>query len=561
MRQNPHVRICGGPGSATTLVYPTAVQVFKIHQPYHESDHVLNIAYNILCGGHTLDDIELRRTDRVFLDALGTDSLPDPTTAGDFCRRFDADRIEALMDALNETRLTVWQRCPGLTEQTARIDGDGTLVPTTGTCKEGMDIAYTGLWGYHPLVVSLANTGEPLFLKNRSGNRPSHEGVLPYFDKAIALCRRAGFTDILLRGDTDFALTRAFDRWTDAGVRFVFGYDATQTMVQWGETAPPALYTTLVRRANRALQTRARPARVKDRIVRERGFKNITTVSEAVVDFDYQPTACTRPYRVVALKKNLSVEKGEHVLFDDIRYFFYITNDTTLSCIEVVQEARQRCDQENLIAQLKGGVRALHAPVNTLHANWAYMVMASLAWSLKAWVALALPIVPRGRARHTEEQRRLLRMDFRTFLAAFVNVPCQIVTSGRRVIFRLLAWNPWQYVFFRFVAATSPAGTTKGRKEPHIHDHNPDASPVAAGPGGVRLACRGMCGTVASSLCDDLHGWAALVLGLAPRRLGPAIGRVDHFVGKAPARRWSSCWVARRARRSTRRPSTTGCMS
>ena len=113
-------------------------------------------------------------------------------------------------------RLAVWQRCPGLTEQTARIDGDGTLVPTTGACKEGMDISYNGIWGYHPLVVSLANTGEPLFLKNRSGNRPSHEGVIPYFDKAIALCRRAGFRDILLRGDTDFALTTAFDRWTDA---------------------------------------------------------------------------------------------------------------------------------------------------------------------------------------------------------------------------------------------------------------------------------------------------------------------------------------------------------
>ena len=221
----------------------TAVQVFKIHQPYYESDHVLNIAYNVLCGGHTLDDIELRRNDRVFLDALGTDSIPDPTTAGDFCRRFDAARIEALMDAINETRLAVWQRCPGLTEQTARIDGDGTLVPTTGACKEGMDIAYNGLWGYSPLVVSLANTGEPLFLKNRSGNRPSHEGAIPYFDKAIALCRRAGFRDILLRGDTDFALTTAFDRWTDAGVRFVFGYDATRTMVQWGQSAPPVLYT------------------------------------------------------------------------------------------------------------------------------------------------------------------------------------------------------------------------------------------------------------------------------------------------------------------------------
>ena len=434
----------------------STVRVFKIHQPYYESDHVLNIAYNILCGGQTLDDIELRRNDRVFLDALGTDSIPDPTTAGDFCRRFDADRIEALMDAINETRLAVWQRCPGLTEQTARIDGDGTLVPTTGACKEGMDMSYNGIWGDHPLVVSLANTGEPLFLKNRSGNRPSHEGVIPYFDKAIALCRRAGFRDILLRGDTDFALTTAFDRWTDASVRFVFGYDATATMVLWGETAPPALYDTLVRRAERAMKTRPRqrPARVKDRIVRERGFRKITTVSEEVVDFDYQPTTCQRSYRVVALKKNLSVEKGEHVLFDDIRYFFYITNDRDLSCTEVVREARQRCDQENLIAQLKGGVRALHAPVNTLHANWAYMVMAALAWSLKAWVALWLPIAPRWRQRHAEEQRRLLRMDFRTFLGAFINVPCQVLTQGRRVIYRLLAWNPWQYIFFRFVDAT-----------------------------------------------------------------------------------------------------------
>ena len=80
------------------------VDVLKAHRPYHESDHVLNIAYNILCGGQTLEDIELRRNDEVFLDALGVEAIPDPTTAGDFCRRFEREDVEALMEAINETR-------------------------------------------------------------------------------------------------------------------------------------------------------------------------------------------------------------------------------------------------------------------------------------------------------------------------------------------------------------------------------------------------------------------------------------------------------------------------
>ena len=216
------------------------------------------------------------------------------------------------------------------------------------------------------------------------------------------------------------------------------------------------MYQELVREAERVFKTkpRERPDNVKDRIVVERGYENIKLVSEQVVDFEHKPTKCARAYRVVALRKNLSHEKGELALFDEVRYFFYITNDLTLSNEEVVREANKRCNQENLIEQLKNGVRALHAPVNTLNANWAYMVMASLAWSLKAWVALTLPINARWRERHVAEQLELLRMEFRAFLAAFINVPTQIVRSGRRLIYRLLSWNPWQHVFFRFVDST-----------------------------------------------------------------------------------------------------------
>ncbi len=157
------------------------LHLLKLYLPYRESDHVLNIAYNALCEGRTLEDIEQRRNDETFLDALGAERIPDPTTAGDFCRRFAAADIGRLHDAIDEARLNVWSRQGDDFFAQATIDMDGHLVGTTGECKQGMDIAYDGTWGYHPLLLSLAETGEVLFIKNRSGNRPSHEG-------AAALC-------------------------------------------------------------------------------------------------------------------------------------------------------------------------------------------------------------------------------------------------------------------------------------------------------------------------------------------------------------------------------------
>lgn len=456
----------GGIGALVSLVarlglaerLDASLELLKLHRPYHESDHVLNIAYNVLCGGRTLDDIELRRNDRVFLDLLGARALPDPTTAGDFCRRFRAEDVWTLLDALNDTRVQVWkQRGPALTEQVARIDADGVVVSTFGERKQGMDFnGHKRVWGYHPLVVSLANTQEPLFVVNRSGNRPSHEQAPEVLDKAIAVVRRGGFEQILLRGDTDFSMTRHLDRWTDQGVRFVFGYKAGKPMISRAQAVPEDDYDELVRKASGIFEgtPRAKQPRVKERIVRERAYLNKVLESEEVAEFEHKPSRAKKTYRIIALKKNIREERGQLCLDNVVRYFFYVTNDREMTPEQVVFEANGRCDQENLNAHLKGGIRALHAPLNTLEANWAYMVMVSLAWSLKAWFALLLPSSPRWRERHEAERERLVRMEFRTFLNRIMLVPAQVVRTGRRLVLRLLAWRPDLHLLVRSLAAS-----------------------------------------------------------------------------------------------------------
>jgi Transposase DDE domain group 1 len=429
------------------------LHLLKRHLPYHESDHVLNIAYNLLAGGSRLEHIEARRNDEAFLDALGAERIPDPTTAGDFCRRFTEGDVERLMDTLNGTRLRVWEQQPPEFFDEAFLDVDGTLAPTDGWCKQGVDIAYNGTWGYHPLVVSLAHTAEPLFLVNRSGNRPSHEQADVHLDKATALCRRAGFRRITYRGDTDFSQTRHLDRWDRESIRFIFGIDAMANLKDLAKHLDDLKYSELERPPRYTIKTAPRQARErhKERIVAERQFDTLKLVGEEVAEFEYRPVACKRTYRVIVLRKKLVVEKGQLWLFEPDRYFFWITNDRTTPASEIVFLANDRCDQENLIAQLKSGVKALAMPVDNLVSNGAYMVMASLAWSLKAWAALLLPENPRWAEKHRAEKRSLLRMEFSTFSVALIQVPCQIVRTAGRIVYRLLSWNPWQGVFLRLV--------------------------------------------------------------------------------------------------------------
>jgi hypothetical protein len=415
------------------------LQLLKVHLPYHESDHVLNLAYNVLCGGTRLEDIERLRHDTAYMNALGADLIPDPTTAGDFCRRFTEADVVELMECINAVRPQLWRsRGRDLLGRVAYIDVDGTLAPTSGKRKSGMDISYKGIWGYAPLIVSLANTKEVLYVINRPGNAPSHAGAAHWIDKAIEQVVPHA-ERVCVRGDTDFSLTVHFDRWA-AKADFIFGMDCNAALRvraealderSWKRLERKPKYETLTQQTRERFQTDE-----KERIVREREYVNLELNYEDVAEFRYQPGKCKRPYRVVVVRKNISRLKGEQVLLDEIRYFFYVTTRTRrdLSSAAVVRCANERCDQENVIEQLKNGVNALRVPLYDLVSNWAYMVLAALAWNLKSWFAMMM---------HLKSDRdTCIRMEFRRFLHSMILIPCRVIRRARGITLRLIGYQP-----------------------------------------------------------------------------------------------------------------------
>ena len=442
---------CGGLGAVHLMVkklgLPKEIDhrlfLLKRHLPYHESDHVLNLAYNALLDGVRLEDIELRRNDEAFLDSLGAQRIPDPTTSGDFTRRFDETAITELMEIYNTVRQRVWQQQPRGFLDEAIIDTDGTIAGTSGECKGGMSLSYKGIWGYAPLIVSLANTNEVLYLVNRPGNVVSHEGCAPWIDRAITLVKPHA-RRVLLRGDTDFTLTGELDRWDRQGVQFVFGMDAQPNVVKLAQALPEKEWQALERlpRYEIATEPRMKPHNVKEEVVRFKGYVNKVLVGESVAELKYQPGKCAQAYRLVVVRKNISVRQGETVLVDDLKYFFYLTNHPSYTAPEIVSLANGRGNQENVIEQLKNGVNAMRMPVNDLMSNWAYMVMTSLAWNLKAWFGLLLP----DRAKGLE----LMGMEFRRFLHSLIFLPAQIVRSGRKIIYRIMSYNSWVKDLFAF---------------------------------------------------------------------------------------------------------------
>jgi hypothetical protein len=451
LSERTRVLAYGGLGAIHTLITKLKlpqtindhVQVFSRHLPYFESDHILSLCYNMLTGGKTLEEVNRLRRDEAYLDALAVRRVPAPSTAGDFLRRFDEAAILKLQQAINTVRLKVWKKQPRGFRKRATIDVDGTIIQTDAECKEGIDYcAYKRQWGYAPLLVSLAQTREPLFVVNRPGSAVSHLGAAPWIDRALDLVSRV-FDEIWLRGDTDFSLTEHFDKWHRRGVKFIFGYDAMPNLVKIAEALPEAAWSLFERPPAYAVKTKTRrkPKRVKQQIVHERGYKKITLVQEDLAEFAYKPGKCRKAYRMLVLRKTEHITRGGQLVEERERYLFYITNEEETTAEAMVLFIDGRCDQENTIEQLKNGVPAFNAPCDTLQANWVAMVIGALAWSLKAWYGL---LIEEPRLRH-----QVVRMEFKQFLERFICLPCQVVRQGRRLLYQIVHFSVDTLTFLR----------------------------------------------------------------------------------------------------------------
>jgi hypothetical protein len=420
------------------------VEVLKLHLPYHESDHVLAQAMSLYVGGTCLEDMMLLQHDEAVKRMLGACRLPDPTTAGDFLRRFDTERnpeaLAGLRQANDELQERVWRRLSRRERRRrqrewAAVDIDSHIKELCGEQKEGADFSYTGKWSYHPLLVSLASTGECLSITNRPGNVQSSDGVEQVVDEVLPRLRRS-FDKVVVRGDSAFDIQELRQVIEAHGAYFAFVGRAFTGRPEQAAALPDKAFRPFRTRAARQRsgnQTRPgyKPRRSKPnrrrQCARRRRFREKCLVSQHVAETAYQPPGTTQNYRLVVRRQLISNRKGQELLFDEYRYRYVVTNlPARVSAEEVIDLTYERCDQENLIEQMGSGLAAWRMPVAEFDGNSAWLEIARLAWNMAKWIAqLALP-------------PEVVRWEWKRFRLHYVLVAAQAIKRARQLWLRLL---------------------------------------------------------------------------------------------------------------------------
>jgi len=408
----------------------THLQLLKVHRPYTEADHVLTHAYNLFVGGECIEDIAALQSCSATRAILGADAIPDPTTAGDFLRRFDAESIQDLDQAIDKAQAAVWQRrWKNRKQPEAHVDLDSHLHEVYGDKKEGSDFCRKGYLAYHPLVISLAGTGECLRLVNRPGNvNDAHDADL-YLDRVMDLvCVR--FREVVVRGDSKFFNQKIFDVVEKHGQKFAVVSPSFKNLIARADEIPEDEWKRFRARkrhqpceeANRRhKRANHRAARVDVHDKRDLALKK-----QWVAEFEYTPKRSKSTYRIIVRRQKITERRVGGELFDLWRYRFAISNIRNRSATEILHLTYKRCDQEKTIEQLQNGLAAMRMPTGSAIANAAFLTIARIANNLKPWIVQL--------ARLGE----VIRWSWKRFRYHFVYVAARVIHTGRRAVLRIL---------------------------------------------------------------------------------------------------------------------------
>ena len=304
----------------------SSLSLLRRHLPYFESDHVLTHVYNLYVGGGCIEDIGHFQHSEAIKHLVGGCRIPDPTTAGDFLRRFKRSDLKTLQTVIDDGRERVWRQLPKKRRATATIDVDSTIKEVYGECKEGADFSYTGKWSYHPLLITLSETNEPLRTINRPGNSGSADGAAEALRELLPRVNRH-FGQVLVRGDSQFSTRPMIAACREHEVMFAFVTPAYKTLIERAESLPRTAWKPFSTdrqqepdRLRATKSTRRKRTRHRRRKARRRGYKNLSTAREWVAEFDYHLPQESRwhhlgltgvQFRVVVRCQRIEVSEGQ----------------------------------------------------------------------------------------------------------------------------------------------------------------------------------------------------------------------------------------------------------
>ena len=373
------------------------VQVKQRDSGYPESEHILALAANAFVGGDFLDDLEALREDDAIKMAIGRKEIPDPTTAGDFCRRFSRGHILQINKAFAEIEHEVYKKRKDVSDLT--IDVDAKVHEVYGKKKQGAAKAYNGVYSLQPMYAFADETDELLHVEVRSGN--THPGA-----KAVSYLRRlakkipSSVEKIYRRSDSAFYNREVVEFCEEKGWEFSITADQTAALL-------------------RAINTLAPDAWCQD-----------TEDAEiAYGEFTYNPVKWKKGCRYLVRREREKEKQGQKALFEKYSYYVVVTNkEGEVKALMKTHAGRGRCEKR--IGQFTNEFLS-HLPLKEFMANWVYLLCAQLAYNLSLWIRDL--VLPKGyRKKHIKRIRRTIGL-----------IASKVISGGRQISLRISLLHHW----------------------------------------------------------------------------------------------------------------------